>query len=111
MKKVKVDYKRHSKDGTIYDQTITIDKNFMELYNNFLLDKKIKIDNNFFKKHIYSEEDLKIKSINYLEKGSNFTNLIQLRLLLEFIINYNKNNNNKIDFKRIKTRNTIVKVI
>ena len=112
MIKLKVDYKKHwGKDGTVYNQTITIDPNFMKLYNNFLLDKKIKIDNNFYNTHTYSEEDLKIKSIDYLEKGNNFTNLIHLRLLLEFIIYYNKNNNNKINYKRILYRNTIVKVV
>lgn len=109
---MKIDYKKHwGNCGTVYSQTITIDKKTMEDYNNYISDLKTKVDLEFLKKHSYSEQDLKIKSIDYLEKGVNFTNLIHLQLFIEF---YNKNIRKDYfdkDIKRVLWRNTIIKVV
>lgn len=103
---MKVDYKKHwGNNGTVYDQTITIDKTTMEEYNNYICDLKTNIDFKFTKKHVYSENDLKIKSIDYLEKGINFTNLIHLNLFIVFCQKTER------DIKRLKYRNTIIKVV
>lgn len=113
MNNIKVDYKKNwGNDGTCYTQTITIDKDFKELYNNYLLELKIKIDKNYIENKSYSDYDLKIKSLNYLENGINYTNLIHLNTLLNLInvINDNDLFINKIDFKRILWRNSIIKV-
>lgn len=106
---MKIDYKKNwdNETGTCYRQTITIDKETMEKFNNYIMNKKIEVDNNFFKTHLYSENDLKIKSIDYLEEGINYTNLIHLRLFMIFAIN----NLEKENLKRILYRNTIIKVI
>ncbi len=103
---MKVDYKKQwGKNGTVYDQTITIDKATMEKFNNYMCERKTQVDLEFTKKHTYSEWDLKIKSVDYLEKGINFTNLIHLQLFNEFCFE------NRIDLKRVLRRNTIIKVV
>lgn len=108
---MKIDYKKHfGNDGTVYTQTIKIDEWLKEYYNNYLLKLKIKTDENFFKNHSYSEKDLKIKSIEYLEKGINYTNLIQLDIFLQVINELNKNGYN-FNFKRLLWRNTIIIVL
>ena len=106
MNKIVIDYKKHyGNDGTVYDQTVTIDKNTMEEYNHFINDLKTEIDLNFMKTHTYSENDLKIKSIDFLEKGVNFTNLIHLNLFIVFC------QKTKRDITRLLYRNTIIKVV
>lgn len=106
MNKIIIDYKKHyGNNGTVYDQTATIDKNTMEEYNNFLNDLKTEIDLKFTKKRTYSENDLKIKSIDFLEKGVNFTNLIHLNLFIVFC------QKTKRDITRLLYRNTIIKVV
>lgn len=108
---MKIDYKKHfGNDSTVYTQTIKINKWLKEYYNNYLLKLKIKTDENFFKNHSYSENDLKIKSIEYLENGINYTNLIQLDIFLQVINELNKNGYN-FNFKRLLWRNTIIIVI
>lgn len=103
---MKINYlKNWGKDGTVYDQTVTIDKTLMEQFNNYILDLKTNIDLKFTLKHTYSENDLKIKSVDYLTTGFNYTNLIVLNL---FIVFCQKNN---IDITRLLYRNTIIKVI
>lgn len=112
-KKIIVSYrKRWGTDGTCYRQTIKIDDNTKEKYNHYLMNKKTKIDNNFFKSHCYSGEDLKIKSLEYLENGVNFTNLIHLRLFIEFYLKelYTPPKKDR-DFERITYNNTIIEVI
>ena len=106
MNKIVIDYKKRcGNNGTVYDQMATIDKNTMEEYNQFLNDLKTEIDLNFMKTHIYSENDLKIKSIDFLEKGVNFTNLIHLNLFIVFC------QKTKRDITRLLYRNTIIKVV
>ena len=108
---MKIDYKKNfGNDGTVYRQTIKIDKWLKEYYNNYLLKLKIKTDENYFKNHSYSEKDLKIKSIEYLENGINYTNLIQLDVFLQ-VINELNNNGYNFNFKRLLWRNTIIIVI
>lgn len=106
-----IDYKKHyGNDGTVYTQTIKIDKWLKEYYNNYLLKLKTEVDNNFIKTRLYSDKDLTIKSIEYLENGINCTNLIQLDIFLQVIDELNNNGYN-FDFKRILWRNTIINVL
>lgn len=108
---MKISYnKRFGKDGTCYSQTIKIDKTIMEKYNNLLMNKKMEIDNNFFKTRTYSENDLKIKSLDYLCVGVNYTNLKHLDLFIELICLLNDKGYD-LDIKRIMYRNTIIEVI
>ena len=102
--------KKWGKDGTCYSQTIKIDKWIAEEFNILLNNKKIEIDNNFLKNHCYSDNDLKIKSIDFLWQGTNYTNLIHLDIFLELINILNKKGYN-FDFKRLLYRNTIIEVI
>ena len=108
---MKVNYLKHiGNNGTIYNQTIKIDKWIMEYYNNYLNNLKIDIGKQFLEKHCYSENDLKIKSLDYLKKGINLTNLIHLDVFLQVINDLNKQGYN-FDFKRILYRNTIIEVL
>lgn len=103
---------RWGTDGAHYTQTIKIDKVVAEKFNNYLLKLKSEIDNNFFKNHYYSENDLKIKSLDYLWDGVNFTNLIHLELFINFYLKeiYQPPKKDK-NFERILHRNTIIEVI
>ena len=98
--------------GTCYTQTIKINNNIKEKYNKYLLDIKTDIDKKFFKNHCYSENDLKIKGINYLDNGINFTNLIHLQTFIEFYLKiiYTPPKKDK-NFGRILWRNTIIEVV
>ena len=109
--KMKVNYiKRWGNDGTCYRQTIKIDKTLMEQFNLYLAELKEQVKVNFAKNRCYTENDLKIQSLEFLRRGVNYTNLIHLSLFLQLINVLNKNGKN-IDFKRILWRNTIMEVI
>lgn len=108
---MKINYLKHSgNNGTIYTQTIKIDKWLMKYYNKYLNNLKIDVEKQFSKKRCYSEKDLKIKSLDYLKKGINLTNLTQLDVFLQVINDLNKQGYN-FDFKRILYRNTIIEVL
>ena len=108
---MKVNYLKHiGNNGTIYNQTIKIDKWIMEYYNNYLNNLKIDIDKQFLEKYCYNDNDLKVKSLEYLKEGTNFTNLIHLNIFLQVINDLNKQGYN-FDFKRILYRNTIIEVL
>lgn len=106
--KLKVNYQQNwGESGTHYTQTITIDKDLTQRYNNYLSMLKAKIEGEFLEKHTYSEHDLKIKNLDYLQGGINYTNLVHLEVLLDLLNIINKEEK-KIDFKRILWRNTII---
>lgn len=106
-----INYLKHfGNNGTVYRQTIKIDKWLMDYYNNYLNNLKMDIDKHFTEKHCYSENDLKIKSLEPLKKGTNFTNLIHLDVFLQVINDLNRQGYN-FDFKRILYRNTIIEVL
>jgi hypothetical protein len=113
MKIISVNYqKRWGSSGTCYSQKIKIDNDLAQKYNNYLDIQKAKTESNFKKTHTYSEYDLKIKNLDFLRKGVNYTNLIHLGVFLELINVLNKDikEENKIDFKRILWRNTLIEV-
>lgn len=112
-KKMIVSYrKRWGTDGTCYRQTIKINDELKEKYNLYLMGLKTAIDKEFYKRHCYSENDLKIKSLEYLQDGVNYTNLIHLDLFINFYIKeiYTPPKKDK-DFERITFNNTIIEVI
>ena len=109
--KIKVNYiKRWGDNGTCYTQTIKIDNDLKNLYNDYLKRLQNDIANDFKKTHVYSNMDIKILSLEPLQTIVNYTNLIHLGLFLELINELNLRGYN-IDFKRIKYRNTIIEVI
>ena len=106
-----INYQKHfGNDGTCYTQNIKIDNWLKEYYNNYLMNLKTKIDENYLKNHSYSEKDLKIKSIEYLENGMNYTNLLNLDIFLQVIDELNRKGYN-FNFKRILWRNTTIEVV
>ena len=110
MKIISINYQKHwGSSGTCYSQTIKIDNDLAQRYNNYLDMLKAKIECNFKNTHTYSDYDLKIKNLPFLEKGVNYTNLIHLGVFLELINLLNKDEK-KIDFKRVLWRNTIIEV-
>lgn len=107
---MKINYFKHfGNDGTVYRQTIKIDKWIMDYYNNYLNDLKTNINKQFSEKRCYTDNDLKIKYLEPLKKGINLTNLIHLDVFLQVINDLNKQGYN-FDFKRILYRNTIIEV-
>lgn len=114
-KKIIVNYcKRWNPEtGTCYTQTIKIDNTTKMMFNHYLTNAKKQAEKNFIKnKHCYSENDLKIKSLNYLSSGVNYTNLIHLQLFIEFYLKalYTPPKKDR-DYERILWRNTILEVI
>lgn len=108
---MKINYQKHfGNDGTCYTQNIKIDNWLKEYYNNYLMKLKEQVKENYIKNHYYTENDLKIKSIDYLEKGINYTNLIHLDVFLQVINELNKKGYN-FNFKRILWRNTTIEVL
>lgn len=108
---MKVNYLKHiGNNGTIYNQTIKIDKWLMVYYNNYLLKLKSNVNKNFLKNKYFTDNDLKIKYLEPLKKGINLTNLIHLDVFLQVINDLNKQGYN-FDFKRILYRNTIIEVL
>ena len=99
-----INYQKHWRnDGTVYRQTITINKKLMDKYNN-LLKKEYK---RLKEQRIFSNEDMKIKYYTFLlKKWSNFLHLTWLYYFWNIVLQY------KIDTKnRLKLdRNTIIKV-
>ena len=107
MKKIKVDYKKHiANDGTIYDQTITLPKDFVKYIN-----KNIKYYHNLSEevKECTAENIGFSKYYDYyleeLKADINFLTLTQLKFIYYYL------NINNYDTKKIKVRNTIIKTI
>jgi hypothetical protein len=109
MNKIKVDYKKHwGKDGTCYSQTITLKKDFLKYIN-----KQI---DNYFNSSVEVREiiadnsgistyyDCYLDKINVEEKY-NYLTLTQL-LFIEYYLDINN-----YDTRRVKYRNTIIKVV
>lgn len=106
MENCKVNYiKKYSKNGTVYNQTLTINFDMAWNFNKYVNELKEKISDHFY----YTNEDLKI--LDYLETinfyNPTFTNLTTLDYFIEFYKeNYiNGPQKNKF-FERIKRRNT-----
>lgn len=106
---MKINYlKEWGNDGTVYNQTITIDMETAKKFNEFI--RKLKLV--ACKKFIYSNEDMKI--LYYLEElkeGKNFTGLTELDYFMKFYLKeiYEPPKRDR-DYERILNRNTIIKV-
>jgi len=81
----KVDYKKRFKNGTCYNQTVTINFDLAFEFNKYV----DKIKEETAKKFYYTTEDLKI--LDYLEKinfyNPTFTNLTTINYFRTFYIN------------------------
>lgn len=98
--------------GTHYTQQIKIDINTMVAFNNYIREKQKEIERAFKKRHTYTNEDMKIKSITPLKTGVNYTNLIYLDMFISFYIKtlYTPPKKDKT-LERILDRNTLIIVI
>ena len=84
---MKINYKKnYGNNGTVYNQTITIDKEFAEKFNRYILDVK----NNINYKKCWSDEDLKIFCyLKMLEINTQFETLNYINLTtLDYFIKY-----------------------
>lgn len=107
---MKVNYlKEWGEDGTVYSQTITIEKKYIEKFNELVRAKREEIS----KKFIISGEEMKILSyLQELQEGKNYTYLTTLDFFMKFYLKYiyeppKKDKN----YERILHRNTIINVI
>lgn len=104
---MKVSYLRNwDKEGTFYNQTITIDKEMGAKFNNFVetILKQDKEKTN--KTHMWSNEEMQREMyLKRLALGVNYTYLTTLDYFVSFLL---KETNESI--KRIKRRNTIIVV-
>lgn len=105
---MKVSYlKNWDKEGTFYNQTITIDKETGAKFNNFV-EKVLKQDKEKTSKtHTWSNEEMQREMyLKRLALGVNYTYLTTLNYFLSFIMKEPKEN---VKWRRIKTnRNTII---
>lgn len=107
---MKVSYlKEWSNDGTFYNQTITIEKEFIGKFNEIVKAKKEEIS----KKIIHSNEDMKVLCyLQELKVGKNYTHLTTLDYFMKFYLKYiYEPPKRDKDYQRILERNTIIKVI
>lgn len=107
---MKINYlKEWGKDGTVYNQTITIEKEHIKKFNEIVKEEK----ETKSKKFIFTNEDMDILyGLEELKEGKNYTNLTTLSYFIWFYKNYiHKSSEKDKDFERILWRNTIINVI
>lgn len=107
---MKVNYlKEYGTDGTVYNQTITIEKEYLDKFNEIVNNEKIEIN----KKFLLSSYDMKILSyLENLKEGKNYVTLTTLDYFIKFYRKFIyipiKDDKN---FQRILWRNTVIKVV
>ena len=110
---MKINYlKKYGTDGTVYNQTITIDIETAKMFNDYIKMKKMQVEQAFKEKRTYSNEDMKI--LYYLEElkeGKNYTHLTTLDYFMNFYLKciYEPPKKDKT-YERILWRNTIINV-
>ena len=110
MKNIIINYcKQWGNDGTVYTQTIKINKKMAEKFNAYIQELKQEAT----KKFVFSNADMKI--LYYLEElkeGKNYTTLSQKDYFIAFYLKeiYEAPKKDR-DFERILDRNTIFEVI
>jgi hypothetical protein len=101
---MKVSYLKHWKDGTLYNQTITIDKVTGVKFNNYVetlwKQDKEKLNKTHVQDNAMAQRDMYLKR---LALGVNYTYLTTLDYFVSFLL---RETNESI--KRIKRRNTII---
>lgn len=107
---MKINYqKKWGNDGTVFTQTIKIDKDMAEKFNKYI----VKLKDEAVKKFICEEKDMKI--IYYLEpllNNVNYTTLTTLQYFVNFYLkNYIHGAKRDKDFERILYRNTIIEIV
>lgn len=108
MKIYTIDYKKHRwNDGTVYRQTIKIDKELQRKYNTRIRYLKDKVNKKIKKEHIYSYEDMKI--LSYTDTLKKWVNYLHLTWIYEFwkFITRRWLYNNRLFFNK----NTIIEVL
>lgn len=108
MKKIKVNYRQNwGKDGTHYDQTITLDKSFIKYINKnirYYFEAAPEVKETIAKSVGFSTYyDCYLEELNEKE-AYNYLTLTQLRFIYYYLAV------NNYDVKRVLYRNTIIKV-
>lgn len=110
-----VDYKKHvGRDGTIYDQTITISFQIAYKFNKYVDELKNDVIEKIETRHYWTYEDNKI--LDYLEKinfyNNTFVNLTTANYFKKWYFdNIYQPPKKDIFYERLKYRNTIFKVV
>ena len=107
---MKINYqKKWGNDGTVFTQTIKIDKDMAEKFNKYIVGIKDEV----VKKFIYSRADMDV--LSYLEPlldDINYTHLTTLNYFKTFYLkNYIHGAKRDKDFERILHRNTIIEIV
>ena len=108
---MKVSYRKNwSKDGTFYNQTITIDKKTAALFNDYV-ERALQRDKEEIQKNhiITNEQSMREYYLKRLAIGANYTYLTTLDHFISFYLKaiYEPPKKDK-DFERILNRNTII---
>lgn len=107
---MKISYRKNwSKDGTFYNQTITIDWLIAHKFNQYIIDILQKDKKEIKKTHIISNEQSQRQMfLEPLKLGVNFTHLTTLEYFMSFYLKtiYEAPKKDR-DFERILNRNTI----
>ena len=103
-----INYQKHRKDGTVYNQFVTIDKELQKKYNDRIRYLKSKVNKKIKKEHIYNYDDMKILSYTFTLKK--WINCMHITWFYEF---YKLVFKHKIseDKNLLLGRNTIIKVL
>lgn len=108
---MKVSYRKNwSKDGTFYNQTITIDKKTAALFNSYVEKILNKDKEEIQKNHIITnEQSMREYYLKRLAIGVNYTYLTTLDYFMSFYLKtiYEPPKKDK-NFERILNRNTII---
>lgn len=111
MDKIIINYRKEwGNDGTVYDQTIKLNKKILKNFNDYVKKRRENIINNF--KHSYSNEEMKILyyTEELKENQKNYCTLTMLQLFIDFYLKTIYTPPKKdLTFERILWRNTIIK--
>ena len=107
---MKINYqKKWGNDGTVYTQTIKINKDMANKFNKYITEIKKTLVGKF----IYSNQDMKIMYyLETLENKINYTHLTTLEYFITFYLeNYIYGAKKDKNFERILYRNTIIEIV
>ena len=110
---MKVNYmKKWGTDGTVYNQTITIDFDMAFKFNQYVDKIKTQTENNIKKNRIMTDGESKIMTyLEPLNMTTNYTNLTTLQFFMMFYGTYYcKKNVKDKEFDRVLYRNTIFEI-
>ena len=113
MKIYTIDYKAHrDKNGCVYRQTVKIDRDLQQKFNNKVNREKRKVKKSIDENHTFNNYEMDILYFTHtLKKGVNFSKRTTLRKFGEFIIKKGLYNDMRIQKRLFFNRNTIIEVL